>query len=126
LSNADDLRLRQLAKAPRLAKTASGRQQRAQLYALGPAAWADAVHLSWARSRASKTDAEWRRLLRLPQRWKIPACPVSGNDLLATGLVSGPAIGRALTELEQQWTKSDFTLTKTDLLRHLNTFREAS
>ncbi len=51
------------------------REQRIVLYQVGAAAWRDLVHLAWARSRAALDDPQWRRLLKLPDRWQAPSLP---------------------------------------------------
>jgi poly(A) polymerase len=64
-------------------------------------------------------DAGWRDLLMLPQRWAIPAMPVTGGDLVALGMNPGPEIGATLRTLEDWWVASGFTPDKQDLLKRL-------
>ena len=94
-------------------------EQRKLLYALGPEAWRDSVHLAWARSRAALTDRAWKRLLTLPSRWTAPGFPVTGHDLINSGLLSGPDLGRELKRLEDYWIASDFKSTKEELLESI-------
>lgn len=45
-----------------------------------------------------------------------PKFPVTGDDLLALGLLPGPDLGAMLTRLERQWIESGFTLDRAVLL----------
>ena len=94
-------------------------EQKIVLYQLGPEAWADLVRIAWARSDAALDDPRWRELLALPQRWPIPVMPVSGGDLLATGMNPGPQIGVTLKALEDWWVASGFAPGKDELLKRL-------
>ena len=94
-------------------------EQRIMLYQHGAEAWRDLVRVAWARSEAPLDDAGWRDLLELPDRWPIPALPVSGRDLLSTGMSPGPEIGVVLKKLEDWWLASDFQPTRDELLKRL-------
>jgi poly(A) polymerase len=94
-------------------------EQRKLLYAIGPEAWRDNVHLAWARSRAALTDRAWKRLLTLPSRWTAPSFPVTGHDLIELGHLSGPDLGSELKRLEDYWVASDFKSTKEALLESI-------
>ncbi len=48
--------------------------------------------------------------------WSAPRFPVSGRDLMALGIPSGPKLGAALAELEERWLASDFRLDRAALL----------
>jgi poly(A) polymerase len=81
------------------------------------------LSLSDARSKAVQDDSEmmraagYSRLLALAENWQRPVFPVSGADLIAVGLKSGPELGARLKELEDKWVASDFTLSRTELLK---------
>ncbi len=94
-------------------------ERRAVLYRLGVRAWRDCVHLAWARSRAPLDDPQWLGLLRLAQRWPIPAMPVNGRDLIARGMKAGPELGDVLGRLEDWWVASDFKAGKVALMARL-------
>jgi len=49
----------------------------------------------------------------------VPAFPVTGADLIATGMKPGPEMGEKLNQLKQQWKQSNFTATKDELLEGL-------
>jgi poly(A) polymerase len=55
-------------------------------------------------------------LLPIAQSWDILSCPVRARDIMALEGLSGPALGARLTQLEEAWIDSDFSLTKTELL----------
>ena len=46
----------------------------------------------------------------------IPDFPVSGADLIATGMKPGPDLGKKLAQLKQQWKAGNFKASKEDLL----------
>jgi poly(A) polymerase len=81
------------------------------------------LSLADARSKAVQDDSEmmraagYSRLLALAENWQRPEFPVSGADLIAVGLKSGPVLGARLKELEDKWVASDFTLSRIELLK---------
>lgn len=117
LSNSEALRISNLIAAPDLSPKLKLTEQRAILYQIGVATWVDAVHVAWARSH---TKLPWQALLDLPERWPIPKFPVTGKDLLAAGVHSGPAMGEVLQQLEDWWVASDFAPTREDLLQRID------
>ena len=46
-----------------------------------------------------------------------PEFPVNGKDLLAMGYRAGPQLGQLLTDLQDQWMKSNYKLSKEELLK---------
>lgn len=117
LSNSDTLRISKLTAAPELSPFFDQAKQHALLYRMGVATWLDAVHVAWARSQAK---LQWQALLDLPELWPIPKFPVTGKDLLATGVLSGPAMGEVLQQLEAWWVASDFKPTREELLQRID------
>jgi poly(A) polymerase len=81
---------------------------RAALYRLGPENFRRAVRLAWARSGASPNAQNWRARALLPDRWKAPAMPVSGSDVMALGVAEGAAIGSILRTFESWWVGNNF------------------
>ncbi len=115
LSNAESARLKALAELPRLDPThAMGCKH--LMHRLGAAAYQDAVMLAWVRSRAAPEDRAFARAYALPQRWSAPEFPLSGADLIALGVRKGPAVGRLLRRLEDEWLKSGFAKSRKSLL----------
>jgi len=119
LSNEEAARLEALAAAPRLSPALREKEQRAILYRLGPACFADAAQTSFAHSRAGAGDRKWARLFTLPARWQAPKFPLSGKDLLDKGMASGPQLGQALQHAEDYWLAGDFAATKAELLTYI-------
>jgi poly(A) polymerase len=83
-------------------------QSRALLYRLGPANYVDRIVLAWARSGAQPTDAAWRELATLPERWQAPAFPLKAADFIERGVPKGPQLGRALAAAEEKWIAAGF------------------
>ena len=55
-------------------------------------------------------------LISLAKSFKAPEFPVTGNDLIAKGLKSGPELGQKLKDLKQKWKQSGYKATKDQLL----------
>ena len=119
LSNAEGKRLEAIASLMAPSPGLRLKEQRVVLYHMGVEAWRDLVRIDWARSKAAMDDPAWKRLLRLPERWPIPRLPVSGGDLMTSGMVPGPDIGAALKRLEDWWVASDFKPGKDELLQRV-------
>jgi len=51
--------------------------------------------------------------------WIVPKFPICGADLLASGMAPGPALGMRLRYLRLCWARSNFSLTRDDLLSEL-------
>ena len=68
-----------------------------------------AAESDWGRSRVAETARELGSMV-------VPKFPISGHDLAGLGVKPGPALGQYLSELEQAWIDSGFTLHKVDLL----------
>ena len=63
--------------------------------------------------------AYYQRLLARSGKWVKPQFPVTGNDLIAMGMASGPDLGAALSRLETRWVEGNFNASKDDLLSAL-------
>lgn len=50
------------------------------------------------------------------ESWSVPICPVNGNDLKEMGLI-GLTLGSTLKRLKLKWKESNFTLTKSEILK---------
>jgi poly(A) polymerase len=122
LSNAEGARLRDLACREPLDPRADAAAQRRAIHALGAPLYRDLVLLGRAAGEVSDADAD--RLVAMAADWQIPLFPLTGTDLLALGVPSGPGLGRILDHLRKAWVASDFTLDRAALLadaarRHL-------
>jgi poly(A) polymerase len=96
---------------------------RKRLYREGLSGIADHLKLALVSMR-SKAEADNQTmidiaklsgLLNTATTYDRPEFPVGGNDIKSKNL-EGPALGKALEALEQQWIDSGFTLTKAQLL----------
>jgi poly(A) polymerase len=119
LSNSQTHRIANALDAPQVSPDLRTTERRRLLYALGETCWRDAVHLAWAKSRASTSDQRWRRLVNLPTNWKAPKFPIAGNDLKAQGIAPGPKMGQVLRDLEDWWVASDFKATPDQLIARI-------
>ena len=124
LSNFDADRLQSLSSAPEISPSLSQPERRRLLYHIGTERWRDAVHLSWAKSRAKSDDVNWSELLALPETWMPLELPVKGADIVAAGFAPGPEVGQVLAALEDWWVASDFTQTKNDLLARVGRYKD--
>ncbi len=127
LSNAETRRLAAWSEQTTPPQDASDLVLRRLLYRGVPQAVADCLKLRYSALRAkADTDgsamqsaAAVSRQLALVERWQRPILPVSGGDLKARGLDTGPDLGRLLSKLEDLWIESDFTLDRETLLLRL-------
>lgn len=55
-------------------------------------------------------------LAQYARDFKVPTFPVTGKDLLASGMKPGPAMGQRLRRMENAWVFSRWTKTKEELL----------
>ena len=101
----------------------SGLAVRRAIWALGATACRDQLLLSWAEASASSSASEWRLRLQLVDTWRPPAIPISGDDILATGIEEGPRVGRIRKAFEDWWLDQDFPedrLAALERLRYLS------
>ncbi|KQS76908.1 poly(A) polymerase [Rhizobium sp. Leaf384] len=68
---------------------------------------------------AMAANARLGRLLDRALAWQKPVFPVSGGDLIASGMSPGPAMGAKLGELEESWIASGFRESRDSLLAQL-------
>jgi len=109
LSNAEFRRLEGIGHGWRQPDPAAGAiAAKALLAATGPRGYGDRAMVGFARSGAPTDDAGWSQLLTLPDRWKAPSLPVSGDDLMRRGVAAGPAVGRVLSAVRELWIAADF------------------
>ena len=81
---------------------------RRAIYRRDAAGFRDAMLAAWAASPAAADDAGWRARLAQAAAWRVPALPVSGQDVIALGVAGGPPVGRLLGALEAWWIEHDF------------------
>lgn len=101
------------------------RADRDQLAFLCEAKAKDAAHVKeylrhyprdWVKS-AVLLRSDDAALVDLTRNWLVPTFPVSAGDLMARGFGKGPELGKKLKEIEQRWIKSDYALSKDELLK---------
>jgi poly(A) polymerase len=110
LSNEQTAELRRAAvRAPKLDASVSAAQAKVHLYRQGPRAWRERVLIAWARCGDPARSQAWRRLLALPERWRAPAFPLGGADVLAEGVPAGPQVGELLRAVEDWWIAGEFS-----------------
>jgi len=116
LSNAERKRLTAMAGPPPIGR--SLKALRASAYRVGQQALYDWL-LLWAAEDGDATEPNLADALSQIESWTPPRFPVSGRDLRRAGITPGPALGRQLAELKERWIASDFTLSKSELLKSL-------
>ncbi|SMC62152.1 CCA tRNA nucleotidyltransferase [Rhizobium sp. RU36D] len=60
-------------------------------------------------------------LLKRAEGFEKPVFPLSGSDVIATGIAPGPKVGELLKVLEREWVERNFTLDRAKLLARLQT-----
>jgi len=91
------------------------------IYRVGWTAFEDMLLLSQSAScsRIDNTCAELSKLHELSHQWTPPIFPVTGSDVLKTGLNPGPQVGRLLNALEDEWVSEDFAPGRDALITRL-------
>lgn len=111
LSNEEFRRLDGIGHGWRQADPAAGPlAAKALLAATGPRAYRDRTLVGFARSGAAPGDTAWAGCVALPDRWKAPSLPVSGDDLMRRGVAAGPVLGEALAAIRTLWIAADFPM----------------
>lgn len=116
LSNADRDRLAAMLKpAADIDPAAETADRRRLLYAIGAETYRDLALLDWARRLADQpgavpawVEAGYRVQLAAADGWVRPKLPVNGEDAMALGISTGPAVGRLLKQVEVWWMNADF------------------
>jgi poly(A) polymerase len=120
LSNALKERLIEaVGKSPRIVSWMSPREARRAVYALGLRTFSDRVKLAWAGAERTATTPQWRGLLALGESWTPPAFPLTGEDILKSGVPKGPMVGEVMREVEIWWIDQDFIEDKFSAIERL-------
>jgi poly(A) polymerase len=114
-------------KAPRLPAEIADTAFDRLLYRNGEKGLVAALRLALASSRQkSENDPsllpETARLLRLltrAEKWQKPNFPLTGADVLATGVAAGPRVGEILAQLEDKWVDGNFNADRATLVARL-------
>lgn len=119
LSNAERERLTAWAKNEIVLSPAmTPAKARAAAYRLEHRTFFDRIYTAMA---ADGRQA-WQAVHDAVDGWGRPSFPLMGRDLAALGL-EGPAIGKALRELEAWWIEEDFQPSRADLLTRISEAR---
>jgi len=118
LSNAQVRSLNEVQSAVPPSPHLRDNERKVVLYQTGSDTWKRAALLAWARG-GKPGDEDWARLYKLPDEWEMPAFPVTGSDILASGLEPGPQVGETLKALEDWWTAGGFVASREELLARL-------
>ncbi len=109
LSNSEFQRLLSMADGWwRVTEDMTRADARTLLYRLGADAYADRVLMAWSRAHDADNVSGWRELASLPERWAVPAFPISASEMMDRGIEKGPALGVALRAAEAAWIAADF------------------
>ena len=80
----------------------------ALLFTAGRRTAMDAVTLWHVDGTAAVNDNGWRTAAQQAAVMPIPSLPVSGADIMAKGIRSGPLVGQVLKRLQALWIRSGF------------------
>ena len=106
MSNKENARVAaNLDQAEAVAPGLDDRASRRALYALGADLFRDRVLIGWAED---DDDDAWPDAWRASAAWRRPVFPLKGADAIALGIPKGPAIGGALSRVEDWWIDADF------------------
>jgi poly(A) polymerase len=110
LSNDDRDRLGDMLNEPtKIVSYLSILEVRRALYRFGVPLFKDWVRLRWAEDQKASNFMQWRALLALADGWVRPVFPITGSNVMATGVPHGPLVGKVLSEVEAWWIDADFT-----------------
>ncbi len=120
LANAESERLRAIqAPSPPLPDRLAAPDLRGFAYRVGVTVAVDRLLLAHAAA-GMPADPDRAAAIGELAGWRPPEFPVSGRDVVATGIGPGPEVGRTLAALEAWWVRQDFRPGRQDLLRKLN------
>lgn len=120
LANAERDRMRAAVSAVNLfLRRPDQKAARRALYRLGEEAYRDGVALAFAWADGSAGDADWTRLISLPDQWRAPSFPLGGRDVLAGTKLRGAAVGVLLKAVESWWIDNDFAADEAGLRNRL-------
>lgn len=123
MSKAETARLRGWADdGSTLDPYAQDREKFQLIYKAGKKVVVDRARIRAAGEPDVIKSAHWISLADLAKGWTVPEFPLSGKDLMAAGVKSGPGMGRAMKALEALWVRSGFTADKAKLLTALKMF----
>ena len=96
---------------------------RGLLYRRGREVFCDVLLVAWADAIARGTVADragWDAALGLAKEWPLPRLPVNGDDAVAAGVATGPAVGEVLAAVEKWWIAGGLTADRAACLAALD------
>ena len=87
-------------------------------YQMGREAYLTAFIASWARSIHAPSSKPLQHLYQTASKWPELKFPITGKDLLAKGVQSGPKLGQTLAKLERHWLANKMQPSRSELLAH--------
>ena len=81
-----------------------GAAQRRALYRISAELFIDLAYLAWAGSGEPGFDV----MVETARKWRPPALPIDGHDVIALGVEKGQRVGGLLREVEDWWISGDF------------------
>ena len=97
-----------MGKTPRITSWMSPRESRRAVYQIGVGTFSDRIKLAWANAGRTGATHQWRGLLALAESWTPPPFPLTGQDVINSGVPKGPMVGLVLREVEDWWIDHDF------------------
>ncbi len=120
MSNKETQRLRGWAdNATSLDPNADEREKLRAIYFAGKQIAMDRACIRAAGEEDTIIRSRWMNLVRLAREWTPPKFPLSGEDMKAAGVESGPQMGKVLEALKALWVRSGFTADREKLLMAL-------
>ncbi len=124
LSKAEHARLSEWAKHGEISASISDEGLGKKLYSEGIQSVRDRLRLAYAGQMPAQPgqgelpagDGRIGRLVDMAEKWQRPRFPLRGKDLSGLGMSQGPAMGKLLAMLEQEWIDSGFGAQRTELL----------
>ncbi len=103
-SNAQKKHMQDVRNALSCLTSVSRKKIRESVYRFGNAATLQGYFIRLAL----RDDLPDLDLLDIARYWQAPSFPIGGADLMAQGILPGPALGQKLQELEEKWIAKDF------------------
>lgn len=79
--------------------------------------WAE--ELSAANSKKSAIDKKYQNIIKLIKDWKAPEFPVSGKDLINSGIEPGKEFGLLLKKAEKWWEGKGYKPNKKEIIKYI-------
>ncbi len=105
LSNAQKKEMANLGKFIENRETGAIPSDKGLIYRFGADIAGQAFLLLAARGKISTEELAGK--MNLVRNWRTPDFPLSGDDVMATGIPAGPGVGKILKAIEQWWMGQD-------------------